>query len=138
MPYAQHARQGFGRLVAATALTLVVVALAARRAPRSTSRERTATAVVLRVLCLATTGVVATAVARLGAPLDVAYLCGLSADAVPALDEPLRSCVLTSLGGRAAAPGPGRSGGLERRPRPGEEGHGRAQLRPVDPWGRRA
>ncbi len=166
--YAQYARQGFWQLVVATALTLVVVAVAARRAP-----DRTTARVALGVLCVGTLGVVASALRRMDlyvdsygltrlrllvgvaevvlglivvlvlaagvrwnarwlpavvvqvvavamlalalanpdaqivrfnaaaastTPVDVAYLQGLSADAVPAidqLDEPLRSCVLS-------------------------------------------
>jgi hypothetical protein len=171
---AEYARQGFGQLVAATALTLVVVAVAARRAPRETARERIATSAALSALCLGTLGVVAAALVRMdvyveefgltrlrllstwgevtmgvvvlvvvaagvrwrgawvpqalvhvvavamlslalvnpdgqvaahngsldGDGLDVDYLQGLSADAVPAIDafdEPLRSCVLRAV-----------------------------------------
>jgi hypothetical protein len=173
--YAEYARGGFGQLVAVTALTLVVVTVAARRAPRDTAPDRFVSSVALAVLCLATLGVVASALRRmdlyveafgmtrlrvfvvvveivLGAVLvlvlaagvrwrggwvpravvqvaavamlglaivdpdaliarhnttvepesglDVAYLRGLSADAVPVLDgveEPLRSCVLGAI-----------------------------------------
>lgn len=172
LTYAEYARTGFAQLVAVTALTLLVVALAARRAPRSSARDRWVSRAALGVLCLGTLGVVASALRRmdlymeafgltrlrlfvvvvevvlavllllvmaagvrwrggwlpravvhvvavamlglavvnpdaliarhnttpgLEIPLDLAYLRGLSADAVPALDgldEPLRSCVL--------------------------------------------
>ncbi|MBD7917840.1 DUF4173 domain-containing protein [Cellulomonas sp. Sa3CUA2] len=172
LSYAQYARQGFAQLVVVTALTLVVVGVAARRAPRATPQDRLVSRVALGVLCVGTLGVVASAlrrmdlyveafgltrlrllvlvaevalavilvlvmvagirwrgtwlpvavvqvvaVAMLGlaladpdaqivrhnttgearAQLDLGYLRGLSADAVPALDaldEPLRSCAL--------------------------------------------
>ncbi|MBO1753031.1 DUF4173 domain-containing protein [Actinotalea sp. BY-33] len=70
LTYAQYAREGFGQLVAATALTLVVVALAARRAPRSTRRERVVTRVALAILCLGTLGVVAAALRRMDLYVD--------------------------------------------------------------------
>jgi hypothetical protein len=65
LTYAEYARQGFGQLVAATALTLAVVAVAARKAPRATSRERLAVRVALGALCVATIGVVASALRRM-------------------------------------------------------------------------
>jgi hypothetical protein len=63
--YAEYARQGFAQLVVVTALTLVVVAVAARRAPRETPRERLVTRIALGLLCLGTLGVVASAVRRM-------------------------------------------------------------------------
>lgn len=175
LTYAAYARQGFGQLVAVTALTLLVVAWFARRAPRAQRRDRLATSAALAVLCLAALGVVATALSRMSlyvqaygltelrllatagevvmgvtlllvlaagvrwrarwlplavvrvagaamlalallnpdalmvryntqvqeVPLDVWHLQQLSADAVPAfdaLDEPLRSCLLSQVG----------------------------------------
>lgn len=65
LTYAQYARQGFAQLVVATALTLVVVAVAARHAPRSTARERVAVRAGLGVLCVGTLGVVASALLRM-------------------------------------------------------------------------
>jgi hypothetical protein len=65
LSYAQYARQGFAQLVVATALTLVVVAVAARRAPRETPRDRLLTRIALGVLCLGTLGVVASALRRM-------------------------------------------------------------------------
>ena len=65
LSYAEYARQGFAQLVAATALTLVVVAVAARHAPRSTGRDRLLTGASLAVLCMATLGVVASALRRM-------------------------------------------------------------------------
>ncbi|ADG76360.1 hypothetical protein Cfla_3486 [Cellulomonas flavigena DSM 20109] len=172
LSHAEYARQGFAQLVVVTALTLVVVGVAARRAPRATSTDRLVARVALGVLCVGTLGVVASALRRMDLyveafgltrlrlfvlvvevalavvlllvmaagvrwrgtwlpvavvqvlavavlglavadpdaqiarhnttvaareALDVDYLRGLSADAVPvldALDEPLRSCTL--------------------------------------------
>ena len=65
LTYAQYARQGFGQLLTATALTLVVVAVAARRAPRVTPAERVATSATLGLLCVGTLGVVASALRRM-------------------------------------------------------------------------
>lgn len=69
--YAEYARQGFAQLVVATALTLVVVGVAARRAPRADARDRLVTRVALGVLCVATLGVVASALRRLDLYVDV-------------------------------------------------------------------
>lgn len=70
LSYAEYARQGFGQLLAATALTLVVVAVAARRAPRETSGDRLMVRAALGVLCLATLGVVASALRRMALYVD--------------------------------------------------------------------
>ena len=172
--YAEYTRQGFAQLVVATALTLVVVAVAVRHAPRASTADRLVVRAVLGALCVGTLAVVASALRRvdlyveafgltrlrllvvfgevaLGAivllvllagirwsgawlpravvavagvamlalaavnpdaqivrhntasttagTLDLTYLRGLSADAVPAaeqLPEPLRSCVLAA------------------------------------------
>ncbi|KQX69876.1 hypothetical protein ASD06_02385 [Angustibacter sp. Root456] len=176
LTYAEYTRQGFAQLVVATALTLVVVAVAVRHAPRASAADRLVVRASLGALCVGTLGVVASALRRvdlyveafgltrlrllvvfgevaLGAivvlvlvagvrwsggwlpravvgvasvsmlalaavnpdaqivrynasataqgRLDVTYLQGLSADAVPAADalaEPMRSCVLAGLG----------------------------------------
>ncbi|MGW2179264.1 DUF4153 domain-containing protein [Streptomyces sp. NPDC001732] len=175
LSYAQYARQGFWQLLWATLLTLLVIALALRWAPRGREGDRTLVRSVLGVLCLLTLTVVASALRRMdlyveaygltrlrisvaaielwlgvvivlilaagvfGArmlpravavsaavavltfglispdgliaeqnvqryrddrSIDIAYLRGLSADAVPALDalpEPLRSCALMDI-----------------------------------------
>jgi uncharacterized protein DUF4153 len=175
LTYAQYARQGFWQLLWATLLTLVVIALALRWAPRGRQRDRAWVRVVLGVLCLLTLVVVLSALRRMdlyveaygltrlrasvagmelwlglvivllmvaGAvggrwlpravaasaalgvfafgllspdglvasqnvaryrqtgSIDVTYLQGLSADAVPALDdlpEPMRSCALRKI-----------------------------------------
>lgn len=67
LTYAAYARQGFGQLVAVTALTLVVVAWFARRAPRPAGGAAPGRAVraALAVLCVAALGVVATALVRM-------------------------------------------------------------------------
>jgi len=68
--YAEYARQGFAQLVVATALTLVVVGVAARRAPRADARDRLVARLALGVLCVATLGVVASALRRLDLYVD--------------------------------------------------------------------
>ena len=70
LTYAQYAREGFAQLVVVTALTLVVVAVAARRAPRETARDRLMSRVALGVLCLGTLGVVASALRRMDLYVD--------------------------------------------------------------------
>lgn len=65
LTYAEYARQGFGQLMAVTVGTLLVVAVAARRAPRTTRTERLATSAVLAALCVGTLGVVASALRRM-------------------------------------------------------------------------
>jgi len=176
LTYAEHARSGFGQLVAVTLLVVVVVSAAVRWAPRDTAGRRRLLQTLLGGLCVLALAVVVAALhrlhlyeeafgftrlrlfmnvfegwlgllivmvllagVRLRAPwlpgavvataaaallglaainadgfvadrnvaryeatgkLDTAYLQGLSADAVPAIDrlpEPLRSCVLGGL-----------------------------------------
>ena len=70
LTYAQYARQGFGQLVAVTALTLVVVAVAARRAPLGTRVDRLRTRVALGTLCVGTLGIVASSLARMSLYVD--------------------------------------------------------------------
>ncbi len=70
LTYAEYARQGFGQLVAATALTLLVVAYSARTAPRTTPGDRLLSRAVLGVLCLATLGVVVSALGRMDLYVD--------------------------------------------------------------------
>ncbi|MET7875380.1 DUF4153 domain-containing protein [Micromonospora profundi] len=176
LTYAEYARGGFWQLLAVTALTLLVIAVAARRAPKATRADRILVRVLLGALTVLSLVVVASAlyrmqvyadaygatrlrlfvatvelwlgllfvlvavaVARLRADwlprlvigtavlallglalvnpdrliadrnvdryletgrLDVSYLSGLSADAVPALDrlpEPMRTCALGQI-----------------------------------------
>lgn len=65
LSYATYARQGFGQLVAVTALTLAVVAWFARRAPRAERHDRMATRTALGMLCVLALGIVATALFRM-------------------------------------------------------------------------
>ena len=65
LTYADYVHQGFGQLTVATALTLVVVWAAARKAPRATPADRTALRASLGVLCLLTLVVVASALSRM-------------------------------------------------------------------------
>ena len=176
LTYAQYARGGFWQLLAVTALTLLVIAIAARRAPKATRADRLLVRVLLGTLTALSLVIVASALYRMqvyadayGATrlrlvvatvelwlgllfvlvgvavvrlraewlprlvigtavlallglalvnpdrliadrnvdryletgrLDVTYLSGLSADAVPALDrlpEPMRTCALGQI-----------------------------------------
>ncbi|WP_228034458.1 DUF4153 domain-containing protein [Streptomyces spongiae] len=63
--YAQYARQGFWQLLLATLLTLLVIVLALRWAPRTRSGDRTLVRSVLGTLCALTLVVVASAVRRM-------------------------------------------------------------------------
>ena len=65
LTYADYVHQGFGQLTFATLLTLGLVGVAARKAPRSTSSERLLLRAVLGVLCLLTLVVVASALYRM-------------------------------------------------------------------------
>lgn len=65
LSYAEYARQGFAQLVAATALTVLVIAVAARRAPRGSAGDRLLSRVALGLLCVGTLGVVASALRRM-------------------------------------------------------------------------
>jgi hypothetical protein len=65
LTYADYVHQGFGQLTVTTLLTLAVVTVAARRAPRATVRERVLLRAVLGVLCLLTLVVVASALYRM-------------------------------------------------------------------------
>ena len=66
LTYAEYVHQGFGQLTIATALTLLVVAVAARRAPRGTTADRWWLRGSLGVLCLETLVVVVSALHRMG------------------------------------------------------------------------
>jgi len=65
LTYAEYARQGFWQLIAAAALTLVVVAAAARTAHVRRPRERALLRVLLGGLCVLTLVTVASALHRL-------------------------------------------------------------------------
>ncbi|MET9803508.1 DUF4173 domain-containing protein [Streptomyces sp. NPDC006368] len=70
LSYAQYARQGFWQLLWATVLTLVVIGLALRWAPRGGARDRTLVRAVLGTLCLLTLIVVASALRRMDLYVD--------------------------------------------------------------------
>ncbi|MEU4602236.1 DUF4153 domain-containing protein [Kribbella sp. NPDC023972] len=65
LTYAEYVHQGFGQLTVATALTLLVVWVAARKAPRSTAADLTWLRASLGLLCLLTLVVVASALYRM-------------------------------------------------------------------------
>ncbi|GAB7004090.1 hypothetical protein JCM18899A_15620 [Nocardioides sp. AN3] len=65
LTYADYVHQGFGQLTVATALTLVVIAAAARKAPRETASDRGWLRVALGVLCAETLVVVWSALYRM-------------------------------------------------------------------------
>ncbi len=65
LTYAEYVHQGFGQLTVATVLTLLTIAVAVRKAPRATSRDRLVLRVVLGVLCALTLVVVASALHRM-------------------------------------------------------------------------
>ncbi len=65
LTYSEYARQGFWQLLWATLLTLVVIALALRWAPRAGAGDRRLVRVVLGALCLLTLVVVASALRRM-------------------------------------------------------------------------
>ena len=65
LTYADYVHQGFGQLTVATALTLLVVWAAARKAPRETSSDRAWLRGALGLLCVLTLVVVASALYRM-------------------------------------------------------------------------
>jgi two-component system, OmpR family, sensor histidine kinase BaeS len=65
LSYADYVHQGFGQLTVATVLTLATVAIAVRKAPRATSRDRLLLRIALGALCLLTLVVVASALFRM-------------------------------------------------------------------------
>ncbi|WNI22039.1 DUF4173 domain-containing protein [Streptomyces sp. ITFR-16] len=70
LSYSEYARQGFWQLLWATVLTLGVIALALRWAPRGGARDRTLVRGVLGTLCLLTLIVVASALRRMDLYVD--------------------------------------------------------------------
>lgn len=70
LSYAEYARQGFWQLLWATLLTLLVIALALRWAPRGGPRDRTLVRGVLGALCVLTLVVVASALRRMDLYVD--------------------------------------------------------------------
>jgi hypothetical protein len=65
LTYADYVHQGFGQLTVATALTLLVIWAAARKAPRATGADRAWLRASLGVLCVETLVVVASALHRM-------------------------------------------------------------------------
>ena len=65
LTYADYVHQGFGQLTVATVLTLLTIAIAARKAPRETARDRLVLRVVLGALCALTLVVVGSALHRM-------------------------------------------------------------------------
>ncbi len=65
LTYADYVHQGFGQLTVATALTLLVVWAAARKAPRETPSDRAWLRGALGLLCVLTLVVVASALYRM-------------------------------------------------------------------------
>jgi len=65
LTYAEYVHQGFAQLTVATALTLLVIAVAARKAPRATPSDRLWLRVALGALCVETLVVVASALYRM-------------------------------------------------------------------------
>jgi Domain of unknown function (DUF4173) len=65
LTYAQYARQGFWQLLAVTALTLAVVAVAVRKAARATQGDRTIVRTLLGTLCVLALVIVASAIHRM-------------------------------------------------------------------------
>jgi hypothetical protein len=65
LTYAEYARQGFWQLLVVTVLTLVVIAVATRTAPRTAASDRVVVRVLLALLCLLTLVVVASALHRM-------------------------------------------------------------------------
>lgn len=65
LTYAEYVHQGFGQLVVATVLTLLTIAVAVRKAPRRTARDRLVLRFLLGALCLLTLIVVGSALYRM-------------------------------------------------------------------------
>jgi hypothetical protein len=65
LTYAQYARQGFWQLLAVTALTLALVAVAIRKAARATNADRAIMRALLGTLCILALVIVASAIHRM-------------------------------------------------------------------------
>lgn len=70
LSYAQYARQGFWQLLTVTLLTVAVIALALRWAPRGTDRDRILVRSVLGTICVLTLIVVTSALRRMELYVD--------------------------------------------------------------------
>ncbi|MFB7475727.1 DUF4153 domain-containing protein [Kitasatospora sp. NPDC056184] len=77
MSRSEYARQGFWQLLVVTLLTLVVVAVAKRWAPRGTEADRRLARLLLGALCLLTLVVVASALGRMWFYVDASGLTTL-------------------------------------------------------------
>ncbi|MFF7592518.1 DUF4153 domain-containing protein [Kitasatospora purpeofusca] len=77
MTRSEYARQGFWQLLVVTVLTLVVVALAKRWAPRGTEADRRLVRLLLGALCLLALVVVAAALGRMWFYVDASGLTTL-------------------------------------------------------------
>ncbi|MFC5665600.1 DUF4153 domain-containing protein [Kitasatospora misakiensis] len=77
MSRSEYARQGFWQLLVVTVLTLVVVAVAKRWAPRGTEADRRLARLLLGALCLLTLVVVAAALGRMWFYVDASGLTTL-------------------------------------------------------------
>jgi signal transduction histidine kinase len=65
LTYAEYVHQGFGQLTAVTVLVLLVIGVAARKAPRTDPRDRLLLRLTLGALCVLTLAVVASAMYRM-------------------------------------------------------------------------
>ncbi len=65
LTYADYVHEGFGQMTVATALTLLVIWAAARKAPRATPKDRLWVRAALGLLCVQTLVVVASALHRM-------------------------------------------------------------------------
>ncbi len=115
--YAEYAREGFGQLLAVTALTLVVVGVAARHAPRASTRDHVLGRAALGVLCLGTLGVVASALRRMDLYVDAFGLTRLRLVAV-AVEVVLGLVLLLVMTAGARRPATARPDGSAERARP--------------------
>ncbi|MFF7212282.1 DUF4153 domain-containing protein [Streptomyces sp. NPDC008238] len=70
LTYAEYARQGFWQLLVVTLLTIAVIGLALRWAPRGTDRDRLLVRSVLGTICVLTLVVVASALRRMDLYVD--------------------------------------------------------------------
>ncbi|WP_431948493.1 DUF4153 domain-containing protein [Actinacidiphila sp. bgisy167] len=70
LTYAEYARQGFWQLLVVTLLTVVVIGLASRWAPRDTDRDRVLVRSVLGTICVLALIVVASALRRMDLYVD--------------------------------------------------------------------
>lgn len=65
LTYAEYARQGFWQLLVVSALTMVVLSVALRKAGRGTSTDRTAVRVLIGILCATSIVIVCSAIHRM-------------------------------------------------------------------------